>query len=157
MRLLLLLLMQQNWLSLLCLFRYLHGLGGSGPRCGPSGGDLAETRSRAALQLLSAQTHHEHQENSASWISAVLVSLRPLKVVCVTGLWGPSDLSWGPEQGEGPAVAWWRSSLLLQPCDLQSFQTGGGLVHWLLNDRERLDDCPQISLTQNEWNLSTWM
>lgn len=149
--------MELNWPSLRCTFRYLHRLGGSGPWCRSSGGVLAETRSPPALQLLPAQTHHEHQENSASWISAVPVLRWPLKMVCVTGLWGPSDLPWGPEQGEGPAVARWGASLLLQPFDLQSFQTGGGLVHWLLRERERQDDWAQITLTQNGSDLSVLM
>ncbi|XP_019936381.1 deoxyribonuclease-2-beta isoform X2 [Paralichthys olivaceus] len=109
--------------------KYLHRLGGSGPECRPAGGVVAEARSRSALQLLPAQTRHEHQEGSSAGIGPVRVLLRPLQVVCVTGLRQQRDLPGGHEQGDDPAEAWRGADLLLQPPDLQGFQTGGGLVH----------------------------
>ena len=118
--------------------RHLHRLGGSGSGCRPAGGDLADTRSWAALQLLPAQTRPEHQEGAAPRTGPLPVPLRPLKVVRVTDLWRPVNLPGGFEQGESPAVACWGAGLLLQPPDLQGLQAGGGLVHRLLSKREIL-------------------
>lgn len=123
-------------------FRHLHGLGGSGSGCWPSGGVLADTRSRPSFQLLTAQTHHEHQEDPASHFSPFPFLFRPLKVVRFASVRGPSNLPGGPEQGVGPEVAWRGSDLLLQPCDLQGLQTAGGVVHQLQNDRTWLKRLP---------------
>lgn len=115
-----------------CSPRYLHGLGGSGPGCRPAGGVVAETRSRLALQLLPAQTRHEHQEGSSPGVGPIQVVPRPLQMVRVTKVCQQRNLPGGHEQGEDPAEARRGADLLLPPPDLQGFQTGGGLVHQLL-------------------------
>lgn len=100
-------------LTQLCLPRHLYRLGGSRSTHWPAGGNVAEAKPRPALQLLAAQTHHEHQADSAPWVGPLPVPLRPLQVVRVVGLQGPGDLPGGSEQGKGPNVARRRTDLLL--------------------------------------------
>ena len=111
-------------------------MGGPGAGDRPSDGDMAEVRTRAALQLLLGPPHHERQEGGSPGAHPLHVQGGPLQVVRVPEAAGPVGLRGRPEQGEGSGVEGRGAPVLPQSLHVQGLQKGGELVHRLLAERE---------------------